>query len=162
MTGFLVSVSMLASMLAAPMMGKYMGKFGKKNTIMMAFVISVTSTIGLVLSSFISNAFVFYGVTLIIRLVQGTGDSCTQSPILSLVTILFPIDTERFLGYCETAIGVGFAIGPIMGAEIHRLGGKESGSGYRYTLLFYICTITTSGIICFFLMPKSLNRIELN
>ena len=109
----------------------------------------------------------FLVLALIIRFIQGLGDSFVSTagmnlfPFLnikysylaySLVTIEFPDKREEYMGYCESAVGVGLMIGPVLGSFIFGL------CGYEKTFYVFGTIIGIGLIVVFFLLPPRLNK----
>lgn len=70
---------------------------------------------------------------------------------MSLVTILYPIDTEKYVGLCELSIGLGLMIGPLLGAAIY------SYFEYFWTMIIFGFFLLIIGIIEQFAIPSFLN-----
>lgn len=82
------------------------------------------------------------------------GDSCTLTPTISLITILFPINPEKYIGYTEMAIGFGMMIGPIIGSLIHFY------LEYANTFFVFGCIYSLSAVNVFFNLPKDINTLD--
>ena len=69
------------------------------------------------------------------------------------MTIEFPKKREEYMGYCESAVGVGLMIGPVLGSAVFGLCG--------YAKTFYVFgTVIALGLVCvFFLLPSRLNHV---
>jgi MFS family permease len=70
----------------------------------------------------------------------------------SIVTIEFPHQREVYIGYCQTAVGLGLLLGPVIGTTIYRFA--------KYQLTFYILAVvlTCSLLAAIFLIPSRINR----
>jgi MFS family permease len=69
-----------------------------------------------------------------------------------LVTIEFPAKREEYMGYCESAVGIGLMIGPVLGSLIYGF------VGYAPTFYIFGSVIGLGLIIVFFLLPPRLNH----
>jgi MFS family permease len=71
-----------------------------------------------------------------------------------LVTIEFPEKREEYMGYCESAVGVGLMIGPVLGSVVYGLVGYESTFYIFGGVIFCgLCTV-------FVLLPGRLNHAK--
>jgi MFS family permease len=72
----------------------------------------------------------------------------------SIVSIEFPHQREIYIGYCQTAVGLGLLMGPVIGTTIFKFA--------RYEVTFYIlagilaCSFTTA----IFLLPNRINKYK--
>jgi MFS family permease len=63
----------------------------------------------------------------------------------SIVSIEFPLQREIYIGYCQTAVGLGLLLGPVIGTTIYGF--------VEYELTFYIlagilvCSLVTAIIL---------------
>ena len=70
-----------------------------------------------------------------------------------MVAIRFPEDTAKVFGACESAIGMGMMIGPILGQVFYYF--EFEGCFYGTGVLILIC-----GFITHCYLPEWLNRIQ--
>ena len=89
----------------------------------------------------------FFGLSLVVRFVQGVGDSMVATASYSIVSIEFPHSREIYIGYCQTAVGLGLLMGPVIGTSIFKFAGYE---GTFYVLGGILCL---SLMTAFFLLP---------
>jgi MFS family permease len=66
-----------------------------------------------------SGSKLFFGLSLLIRFFQGVGDSMVATSAYSIVSIEFPHQREVYIGYCQTAVGLGLLMGPVIGTSIY-------------------------------------------
>ena len=110
-------------------------------------------------------------LALVIRFIQGLGDSFVSTAgenkflfliflilitflAYSLVTIEFPTKREEYMGYCESAVGVGLMIGPVLGSLVYGF------AGYEKTFYVFGSVIGLGLIAVFILLPKRLNHVN--
>ena len=94
----------------------------------------------------------FFGLSLVVRFVQGVGDSMVATSSYSSVSIEFPHSREIYIGYCQTAVGLGLLLGPVIGTTIFQFAGYE---GTFYVLAGILCL---SLLTAFFLLPVRINK----
>jgi MFS family permease len=70
------------------------------------------------------------------------------------VTIEFPEKREEYMGYCESAVGVGLMIGPVLGSAVFGF------AGYEKTFYVFGTVIGIGLITVFFLLPSRLNHVS--
>ena len=70
----------------------------------------------------------------------------------SIVSIEFPHQREVYIGYCQTSVGLGLLLGPVLGTTIYRFA--------KYELTFYILAVVLSISLCtaFFMIPNRINK----
>ncbi|CDW79392.1 permeases of the major facilitator superfamily [Stylonychia lemnae] len=158
----------LACFILAPLVGVQLERIGKKNSIIIGFVIMVTeiikfintcqvlSTIGLALTAFIEDDWWYFGICNVVRLLQGLGDIGVQTSCYSILTSIFPENREKYLGYGEASAGVGLMVGPVIGGLLY------SYLGYFWCFIIFSLIILITTVLCFFVLPASLNRVEEN
>jgi MFS family permease len=88
---------------------------------------------------------------LIMRGLQGIGDSCVAISGFAIVTLYFAERKRQYLGYCMTARGVGVSLGPIIGGLIY---GPLKFNG---TFYFFAGTNIISFLLVMFMVPNSVN-----
>ena len=87
-----------------------------------------------------SDSFTFLSIAFAAQVCGGMGDGINSTASISVLTSLYPEQREKIMAYFELAVGLGFLLGPLIGAGLYALGG--------YTLPFF-------GMSCLFflLMP---------
>jgi len=69
----------------------------------------------------------------------------------SIVSIEFPFDREKRIGYCQTAVGLGLLSGPFIGQTIYNV------VGYHGTFFILSGILSASAIAAFFSIPNRIN-----
>jgi MFS family permease len=98
--------------------------------ILAGYVLCILATVGFGLCSHIqpkqerldkddSGSKLFFGLSIVIRFFQGVGDSMVATSSYSIVSIEFPHQREVYIGYCQTAVGLGLLLGPVIGTSIY-------------------------------------------
>jgi MFS family permease len=100
----------------------------------------------------LTNSKVFFAISLFVRFVQGLGDAMVATSAYSIVAIEFPQQREIYIGYVQTAVGLGLLLGPVIGTLIFSFAGYES--------TFYILAGVLSCSLCItiFFLPSRLNK----
>lgn len=70
----------------------------------------------------------------------------------SIVSIEFPHQREVYIGYCQTAVGLGLLMGPVIGTSIYQFA--------EYEKTFYILAgiLACSLVTAIFLLPNRINK----
>jgi MFS family permease len=100
------------------------------------------------------NSKLFFGLSITIRFFQGIGDSMVATSAYSIVSIEFPHNREVYIGYCQTAVGLGLLLGPVIGTTIYKF--------VHYENTFYILAgiLALSFISAVFLLPSRINKYK--
>lgn len=71
----------------------------------------------------------------------------------SIITIEFPSKKE-YIGYCQSAVGIGLMLGPVLGQALYTL--------VNYELTFYIFAIflTTAMLVLLIVIPNHINHAD--
>ena len=71
-----------------------------------------------------------------------------------MITIEFAHKREEYVGYCQSACGIGLMVGPVLGSMIY------SSLGYENTFFVFAGMLLVSCGFVFFILPARLNRLE--
>lgn len=99
-----------------------------------------------------SNSHLFFGLAIAIRFIQGIGDSMVATAAYSIVSIEFPHQRELYIGYCQTSVGLGLLLGPVIGTTIYGL------VGYEWTFYVLAIVLSCSVVVAIFLIPNRINK----
>lgn len=72
----------------------------------------------------------------------------------SIVSIEFPHQREVYIGYCQTAVGLGLLMGPVIGTTIYGL------VGYEFTFYILAGILCLSFLTAIFLLPQRINKYK--
>jgi MFS family permease len=82
----------------------------------------VCATVGFGLITYIpadhehcTTKWTFFGAAVFVRSVQGIADAFIVPACYSMVTIEFPENASKYVGYIEMALGTGMMLGPVIG-----------------------------------------------
>lgn len=64
---------------------------------------------------YIKNDMAFYVMSLVLKFMQGFGDSAGTTAFFSIIAIEFSKEQELYFGYFESAVGIGLMLGPVIG-----------------------------------------------
>ena len=69
----------------------------------------------------------------------------------SVITIIFTENREKYLGYGESAAGLGCMLGPVFGSVLN------SAFSYFTAFLVFSVILAIAGLAAYFLLPETLN-----
>lgn len=138
-------------MIFAPINAPIKNYLGAKNAIIIGFGILTTTTILLGLISQISNPDAFYWTALVLRFVQGQGDTLLQITGYSVITSTFSSEMLKYIGYIEICVGLGLGLGPMLSALVFKYL-QYAGTMYLFGILNLAGTL-----LCVCLLPSELN-----
>lgn len=153
---FIIAMFEIAYILGAPVIGVTLPKVGRKNYILIGYLIIVVGTVGFAFISLIpsSQRGLWIALAIILRFLQGFGDSCVATSVYSAITIEFPKERELYVGYCQSAVGLGLMLGPVMGTIFN------NAFGYEITFLIFAGLMFLCDVVAFFLLPNRLNKMD--
>jgi MFS family permease len=70
----------------------------------------------------------------------------------SIVSIEFPQNRDIYIGYCQTSVGIGLLMGPLIGGTIYGL------VGYQTTFYILAGILSLSLLIAIILIPSRINK----
>ena len=155
---FMVSIAMsafqFAGVICTPIHAITIGIMGRKNAMLYGTWCMLAANTGLGMLALIpyDNWGWFYFFSLIIRFLQGYGDTLATTTALSLISTNFSEDKTKYIGFMEAAGGLGLMIGPSFGSFLY---------GYLdYAWTFYILSIFIgiNLVILVLYIPNELNN----
>ena len=72
----------------------------------------------------------------------------------SIVSIEFPHQREVYIGYCQTSVGLGLLLGPVVGTTIYRF------AHYEFTFYILAVVLSISLTTAFFMIPNRINKYK--
>lgn len=177
--GLVLSMFQIAYLIMAPVVGMNLQRVGRKNMILIGYSLCIIATVCFGLCAHLpencipeikekdkvghrciipdpdtnySHSKTFFGLSLVVRFVQGVGDSMVATASYSIVSIEFPHSREVYIGYCQTAVGLGLMLGPVIGTTIFKL------VGYEFTFYVLAGVLVGSLLTAFFLLPSRINK----
>ena len=131
-----------------------MVKMGRKNAIIVGFLCMITANTGLGLLSHIpdDNWVLFFVLSILIRFLQGYGDSLATTVDLALITANFSENRIKYVGIMEASAGVGMILGPPVGGLIY------SYMGYAWTFYIFSVIISLNLFVQIYYVPDILNK----
>lgn len=91
---------------------------GAKNAIIIGFIILTLTTFGLGVLIHITNPYYFKYTALLLRFLQGQGDTLLQITGYSVITSTFSSEMLKYIGYIEICVGIGLGLGPLVSSLV--------------------------------------------
>lgn len=104
------------------------------------------------LTVYVKDDTLFVACSILARMIDGVGDSFVQTAVFSIISITFPDQKEKYIGWAESTIGFGLMSGPVIGSVIYTY------SGYRNTFFFFSGLMVLTICLILVQVPSSLNR----
>ena len=110
----------LACVLSTFVHSKTIHLMGRKNAVMIGFIIQIISVIGLALLGWVPADYpqTFVWANIATRFIQGYGDSLTLTTCYSIVALVYQDDKAEKIGITEATFGFGLMLGPPVGSII--------------------------------------------
>lgn len=150
-----MSAFQFAGVICTPIHAITIGKMGRKNAMIVGTGCMLIANTGLGMLALIPNGhpYWFFCVSLIIRFLQGYGDTLATTTALSLITTNYTEDKQKYISFMEAAGGLGLMVGPSIGSFLY---GFCDYAWTFYTLSIFIAANLAVSII---FIPQKLNNV---
>jgi MFS family permease len=152
MVGVVLAMFEGGILITSPLVGLLLQKVGRKNFIIIGNICMIASSVGFGLTVYIDNDIAFFVVSVLLRTIQGFGDSAASTAIYSIIGSEFPGQTEILFGYFEASVGIGLMIGPVIGQLIF------SAVGYEKTFYWTAFILSLPLILQLIFIPNKINK----
>ena len=150
--GTLMAVYQVTFIIASIWSGIQMNSIGRRKTVVIAIWLMGVATAIFGAASYCRSGYSFYFISLIARMVSGFGDGMMAVAVPAIIVIEFTDDTEFYLGLCNTSLGVGLMLGPVIGVFVYSV------LSYANTFYFFSALILLVGNVSVSLVPKRLDE----
>lgn len=123
----------LSGVMFTPLHAVTMSYIGRKNAILIGMLILMLTNTAMGLLSMSSDWKWFFSLSIVIRFIEGYGDTLAMTAFFSVICSKFPTQKTRYIGYLESSIGLGLMAGPPIASLIY--------GRFGYALAFYFFTI---------------------
>ncbi|OMJ66981.1 hypothetical protein SteCoe_35990 [Stentor coeruleus] len=118
LVGLIFSLNPIASVISTPLLGQYMNKIGRKRTVILSFIFSSLSMFILCPIEIFDYEIVLV-LSILSRIFSGLGASFIFTSVTSIFVSDYPDKIFIMIGRMEVAIGIGFTLGPLIGAGLY-------------------------------------------
>jgi MFS family permease len=155
MQGFVISGWQITFAFFSPVVVCLQNKIGRKNTLILSVVLEIIAALCFALFSFITNAWAFWIMNFIGRLIQGMADTTTAITVTTIIFCEFPEHADLYYGFIHLAWSGGYIIGPIITLLAY------DSIGYIGMFFLLTCMITVGSLVpSIFMIPSRLNSTE--
>jgi len=121
--GFVFGIFNLAAFLGGPIFGKFGGRIGPRMLYTVGAFLQGISGLLFGFLAFVEDTSTFIILSYFLRAIAGFADAAGWGAVLTILLKLFPTKVAVIMSYTEGFFGVGFMIGPALGALLYNWGG---------------------------------------
>ena len=111
--GIVFGVYPLGAFISSPFFARYGGNIGQKFLYNFGTLLHSICGLAFAFVVCIDNGYVFLGVSIFVRLLQGIGDSASWGAVLSVLMTLFPGNASKISAGTELFFGLGMTLGKL-------------------------------------------------
>lgn len=121
--GFVFGIANLSLFLFSPFFGKYGGRLGPKMCFNIGSVLQGVSGFLFGFLPYFKDVGAFIGLSYLLRFLEGLGTAMAWSAALGILMKIFPNKVARIMSWTQTCFGLGYMLGPAVGAALYEAGG---------------------------------------
>ncbi|XP_029342889.1 MFS-type transporter SLC18B1 isoform X1 [Acyrthosiphon pisum] len=136
--GFVFGSFELVTFISSPVFGSLVQKVGLKYMLVIGIVLNALSTIAFGYLTYIDERNIFLLLSLCLRVLESLGATGAMVATFSLTAISFPESVASTFSALEVCYGMGYIVGPTLGALLFEVGG--------FSLPFVVMGVVTLGM----------------
>lgn len=121
--GFVFGIANLSLFLFSAVFGKYGAKIGPKFCFNCGAVMQGVSGFLFAFLPYVGTTGGFIGLSYLLRFLEGMGTAMAWSSVLGILMQIFPNKVAKIMSWTQTCFGLGYMLGPGVGAWLYELGG---------------------------------------
>ena len=121
--GLVFGTAPLTMLIFGPIFGRYGSKIGAKLCFVSGALLQGFSGVFFAFLPYCENAYAFIGLSYILRIAEGLGTSMCWSSSLVVLQSIFPNKDAVIMSCTQTFFGLGYMLGPMLGAYLYQVGG---------------------------------------
>lgn len=121
--GFVFGIANLSLFLFSPLFGKYGPKIGTKLCFNFGAVLQGVSGFLFAFLPYLKTVGTFIGLSYLLRFLEGLGTAMAWSSALGILMKIFPNKVAKIMSWTQTCFGLGYMLGPGVGAALYSQGG---------------------------------------
>ncbi|VVC34301.1 Major facilitator superfamily,Major facilitator superfamily domain [Cinara cedri] len=141
--GFVFGSFELVAFITSPIFGSLIQKVGLKYLLVLGIVMNALSTIAFGYLTYVDDKWVFLSLSLFLRILESLGATGAMVAAFSLTAVSFPESVASTFSALEVCYGMGYIVGPTLGALLFGVGGFT----LPFTVMGFI-TLGTSVLVC--------------
>ena len=122
-SGFVFGVFSLAGFISSPFFGKYGGNVSPRFLYIPGSFAIAACTLVFGALHFIDNLNLFLSLSYFLRIILGIANAAGWSSLLATLITIFPDKVAKIVAASEFFYGIGYMLGPAVGAFLYNLGG---------------------------------------
>lgn len=96
---------------------------GRKNVLMLGCVCQSLAMLSFTLLINLENTMLFGILSFVVRFSEGFGNGCINSSCSSIICFNYEENMSKYIGFVQTATGIGMLTGPLIGSMLYEAGG---------------------------------------
>jgi len=121
--GFVFGIANLSLFIFSPIFGRYGSTIGPKLCFNVGAVSQGVSGFLFAFLPYIDSVDLFIGISYLLRFIEGMGTAMAWSSALGILMEIFPNKVGRVMSWTQTCFGLGYMLGPGVGAWFYEMGG---------------------------------------
>jgi len=121
--GFVFGIANLSLFLFSPVFGRYGAAIGPKLCFNVGAVAQGVSGFAFAFLPYLDSVGAFIGISYLLRFIEGMGTAMAWSSALGILMEIFPNKVGRVMSWTQTCFGLGYMLGPGVGAWFYEMGG---------------------------------------
>ena len=123
--GFVFGIANLSLFLFSPVFGKFGARIGAKTCFNVGAVLQGVSGFLFAFLPHLHHVGAFIGLSYLLRFIEGAGTAMAWSAALGILMKIFPNKVARVMSWTQTCFGLGYMLGPAVGAALYEVGGFQ-------------------------------------
>ena len=144
----------LVSFIVSPVYGKIIGLVKPKFVLYLGLCLSGISTFAFGFNMFIEESSTFLFLSYTLRILEALGDAAYRTASFTITINNFPDKIASTFALLEVFYGIGFCIGPVIGAGLHAIG------NFQLPFIFLGTCVLLLAITCAYLLPANFADIK--
>ena len=122
-SGFVFGIFSLAGFISSPFFGKYGSMMSPRFLYIPSALIIAASTFAFGALHFIHDLYLFLSLSYILRILSGMANAAAWGSLLAALITIFPDKVAKIVAASEFFYGIGYMLGPVIGAFFYNSGG---------------------------------------
>ncbi|TRY70790.1 hypothetical protein TCAL_04819 [Tigriopus californicus] len=145
--GFVFGIANLSLFIFSPIFGKYGPRLGAKLCFTTGSIFQGVSGFLFAFLPLLKNCEVFITLSYVLRFAEGFGTAMAWSAAVGILMKLFPNKVAQIMSWTQTFFGLGYMMGPAVGAALYEVG------GFKFPFLVVGSISTILSVSLYFTIP---------
>eukprot|EP00095_Tigriopus_kingsejongensis_P008420 maker-scaffold1403_size43014-snap-gene-0.10 protein:Tk08420 transcript:maker-scaffold1403_size43014-snap-gene-0.10-mRNA-1 annotation:"chromaffin granule amine transporter" len=121
--GFVFGIANLSLFIFSPIFGKYGSRYGAKLCFTTGSILQGVSGFLFAFLALIQDCTTFIALSYVLRFIEGLGTAMAWSSAIGILMKIFPNKVAGVMSWTQTFFGLGYMLGPAVGAALYEVGG---------------------------------------